>query len=76
MLAALHDLNLASQYCDRLLLLNNGQVHAEGTPTEVITPDNIEEVYGAENCVYTHPLNGLPIVLLNSSNNKSTKLEK
>ena len=36
-LAALHDLNLASQYCDRLVLINNGRVHAQGTPSEVIT---------------------------------------
>ena len=67
-LAALHDLNLASQYCDRLILLNNGRVHAEGTPGEVITPSNIKEVYGAEDCVYIHPVNGLPTVLLNAGN--------
>ena len=67
-LAALHDLNLASQYCDRLVLINNGRVHAEGTPREVITPQNIKEVYGAEHCVYTHPINGLPVVLLRSGN--------
>jgi iron complex transport system ATP-binding protein len=66
-LAALHDLNLASQYCDRLVLINNGRVHAQGTPSEVITPQNIKEVYGAEGCVYTHPANGLPAVLLNPS---------
>jgi iron complex transport system ATP-binding protein len=74
-LAALHDLNLASQYCDRLVLINNERVHAEGTPREVITPGNIKEVYGAESCVYTHPLNGLPAVLLSAGNNKSAKPE-
>lgn len=72
-LAALHDLNLASQYCDRLILINNGQVHAEGKPGEVITPRNIKEVYGAEGCVYVHPVNGLPTVLLNAGNNKHPK---
>ncbi len=69
-LAALHDLNLAAQYCDRLILLNKGLVHAEGTPSEVITSANIHEVYGPENCVYPHPLNGLPTVLLNTGNGK------
>ncbi len=69
-LAALHDLNLASQYCDRLVLINNGRVHAEGTPGEVITPQNIKEVYGAEHCVYTHPINGLPTVLLRAGNSQ------
>jgi len=72
-LAALHDLNLASQYCDRLVLINDGRIHAEGTPREVITARNIEDVYGAESCVYTHPVNGLPCVLLNASNGKMAK---
>ena len=72
-LAALHDLNLASQYCNRLFLLNNGRVHAEGTPKEVITEQNIREVYGAEGCVYHHPLNDLPTVLVNAGNNKSAR---
>ena len=67
-LAALHDLNLASQYCDRLVLINNGRIHAEGTPREVIIPQNIKEVYGTDGCVYTHPINGLPVVLLKSGN--------
>lgn len=63
-LAALHDLNLAAQYCDRLILINNGQIYAEGTPGEVITADTVAAVYGAESCVYKHPANGLPCVLL------------
>lgn len=65
-LAALHDLNLAAQYCDRLILINNGRIYAEGTPGEVITADNIAAVYGAESCVYAHPVNGLPCVLLSA----------
>jgi iron complex transport system ATP-binding protein len=69
-LAALHDLNLAAQYCDRLFLINDGAIHAEGTPFEVITDQNIKQVYGAENCVYTHPVNGLPTVLLSAHRNK------
>jgi iron complex transport system ATP-binding protein len=72
-LAALHDLNLASQYCQRLILINNGRIHAEGTPWEVITPKNIEEVYGAGGCVYTHPVNGLPTVLLNAGDGRMAK---
>lgn len=71
-LAALHDLNLAAQYCNRLFLINERRVHAEGAPAEVITERNIKDVYGAENCVYTHPINGLPTVLLSASQNKAT----
>lgn len=62
-LLALHDLNLAAQYCDRLLLIKAGRIYAEGTPSAVITPANIREVYGAESCVYPHPVNQLPVVL-------------
>jgi iron complex transport system ATP-binding protein len=69
-LAALHDLNLAAQYCDRLLLISEGRVFAEGTPREVITDANILRVYGAGNCVYTHPENGLPAVLLSAGRNR------
>ncbi|MFC1968395.1 ABC transporter ATP-binding protein [Chloroflexota bacterium] len=69
-LAALHDLNLAAQYCNHLFLINERRVHTEGTPAEVITEQNIKEVYGAENCVYTHPVNGLPTVLLSASQNR------
>ncbi len=70
-LAALHDLNLATQYCDHLVLINNGRIHAEGTPSEVITAENIAAVYGAESCVYTHPVNGLPCVLLSAGNGRT-----
>ena len=75
-LAALHDLNLASQYCDRLVMMNKGRIHAEGTPREVITTRNIEDVYGAENCVYTHPANGLPCVLLNAADGKNDRYQE
>jgi ABC-type sulfate/molybdate transport systems ATPase subunit len=75
-LAALHDLNLASQYCDRLVLINDGRVHAQGTPSEVITPQNIKDVYGADSCVYTHPVNGLPSVLVSANNSQAIDLRK
>jgi iron complex transport system ATP-binding protein len=68
----LHDLNLASQYCSRLILINHGRIHAQGTPGEVINPENIKEVYGAEECVYTHPFNGLPIVLIKAGNSQQS----
>ena len=41
-----HDLNIASRYSDRIILLSEGRVFADGTPEEVITADNIERVYG------------------------------
>ncbi len=71
---ALHDLNLASQYCDRLILINSGRIHAQGTPKQVINSQNIKEVYGAEGCVYAHPVNGLPTVLLQAGSSKHAEI--
>ena len=44
-LMIVHDLNLAAAYCDKLLLIDNGKVFAEGTPLEVLTKINIDTVY-------------------------------
>ena len=43
---ALHDLNLAARFCDRLAVLGDGRILAEGPPAEVLRPDVIAEVYG------------------------------
>ncbi|PSL12207.1 iron complex transport system ATP-binding protein [Marinobacterium halophilum] len=47
-LLSIHDLTLAAQWCDRLVLLDSGRVHAIGTPETVLTPDNIRHVYDVE----------------------------
>lgn len=59
-----HDLNLASQYCDRLMLLKEGEIFRIGSPEEVIRPDVLEAVYGCEVLVDRHPVSGLPRVTL------------
>lgn len=66
-LIAIHDLNLAAQYCDRLILLGEGRIYAEGSPQEVITAANIKNVYAADSSVYPHPENKLPVVLLSAT---------
>ena len=48
---AIHDLNLASRYADRVVMMNEGEVFASGTPAEVFTPRNIARVYGVESIV-------------------------
>ena len=62
-----HDINLASFFCDRVMLLNNGTIHSIGTPDEVITAPNIKEVYETDVMVDANPLNGLPRVTLMAS---------
>jgi len=74
--AALHDLNLAAHYCDRLLLINRGGIHAEGTPIEVINTQNLEQVYGHGSYVHTHPLSGLPAVLPRVDSSRNSSLNK
>ncbi|MEV2211957.1 ABC transporter ATP-binding protein [Streptomyces sp. NPDC050997] len=48
---ALHDLNLAAMYCDRLVVLNEGRVVAAGSPAEVLTEELIAQVYGVRAAV-------------------------
>jgi iron complex transport system ATP-binding protein len=60
---SMHDLTLAAQSCDRLVMLAEGRVWAEGTPTEVLTAENIRKVYGVDVVVTPHPQSGGPVVL-------------
>lgn len=57
-----HDLNLAAEHCDRLLLLARGQIQALGRPEEVITPEHLELAYGCPVEVERHPVSGRPRV--------------
>jgi iron complex transport system ATP-binding protein len=63
-LMASHDLNLASEYCDRLILLQNGKIYKMGPPEEVMTRENIEKVYGCGVWVDRNPVSGMPRVSL------------
>lgn len=47
-IAAIHDLNLAAQYADRVALLSEGKVKVLGKPDKVLTRKNIEQVFGVE----------------------------
>lgn len=57
-IAALHDLNLAAMYCDRLCLLQRGVVVASGLPQQVLQPERIARVYGVQAEVQIHPSTG------------------
>jgi iron complex transport system ATP-binding protein len=63
-LMASHDLNLASEYCDRLILLQHGKIFHMGPPEEVMTRENIEKVYGCQVWVDRNPVSGMPRVSL------------
>ncbi|WP_335937463.1 ABC transporter ATP-binding protein [Streptomyces sp. PTD5-9] len=61
-LVALHDLNLAAYYCDRLHVLREGEVVASGAPAEVLTEELLREVYAVTGEVVIHPRTGAPHV--------------
>jgi iron complex transport system ATP-binding protein len=63
-LGVFHDLNLAAEYCQRLLLMDRGRVVAVGTPAEVLTGETIRAVYGESVRVEPNPLSGKPQVVL------------
>ena len=62
-LAILHDLNLAAQYADRIILLSQGLCVAQGCVKKVLTPQQIESLYGIKVTVMAHPENDYPMVV-------------
>jgi len=60
----LHDLNLAGEYCDKIILMNNGCIYKTGLPVEVLTYQIIEEVYKTVVVVKENPISAKPHVFL------------
>lgn len=60
-IVVLHDLALAARYCERLLLMDEGRILADGAPVDVLTADNLAKAYGVE--AYFAERDGRPIVL-------------
>ena len=60
----LHELNLASEYCNKLILLNNGMIHMAGEPAEVLTYRIIEKVYETIVVVEKNPVSHKPYILI------------
>lgn len=63
-LIVIHDLNLAAEYCDYLVLMKRGGIYAQGTPSKVLTYTNIEEVYKTVVVTVNNPLSGKPAIFL------------
>lgn len=62
-IVVLHDLNLAAQYADRVVILNNGEIVANANPKQAIQAEIIEQVYLHPVKVIEHPQTGHPVVL-------------
>jgi iron complex transport system ATP-binding protein len=63
-LMIMHDLNLAGEYCDHLIMLNNGTIHISGKPEEVLNYKTIENVYKTVVVTRTNPISGKPVIFL------------
>ncbi|MBQ8179482.1 MAG: ABC transporter ATP-binding protein [Candidatus Methanomethylophilaceae archaeon] len=62
-----HDLNIAARYSDNIVLMHRGRVYAVGTPREVLTEDNIREVYGVDSRIIDE--GGYPYIILRDGEN-------
>jgi iron complex transport system ATP-binding protein len=67
----IHDLNLASEYCDHLVLMKDGKIFTEGTPNEILNYKNIEDVYNTLVVTQKNPLSKKPAIFLVSQNSKT-----
>lgn len=62
-IVVLHDLNLAAQYADKILLMKSGRVAAYGSPEEVFTAENISEAYNFPCTICGHPITNNPMII-------------
>lgn len=74
--AVLHELNLAARTADHVIAMADGQVAAAGTPTEVLTPDLLLEVFGLDADVVRDPLLGHPVVLPRTAADRASAQER
>lgn len=72
--AALHDLNLAAQYADRLALLSNGHLLVSDKPAQVLTPEWLRRAYDISAIVSSHPLYHTPLVALIGDDGKDGRI--
>lgn len=62
-LVIIHDMNLAAQYADRVIMLKKGEVVESGTPGKVFVPETIYEVFGVQTFVNPHPVYNCPQIV-------------
>ncbi|WP_427982562.1 heme ABC transporter ATP-binding protein [Agarivorans sp.] len=61
--SVVHDLNLASRYCQRILLLKEGQIYHDGRPEQVLTQSNIAQVFDYQAEILRHPQQHFPVII-------------
>ncbi|UPW17706.1 heme ABC transporter ATP-binding protein [Agarivorans sp. TSD2052] len=62
-ISVVHDLNLASRYCQRIILLKQGEICADGKPEQVLTQANINHVFDYDAQILRHPEQDFPVII-------------
>jgi len=62
----LHDINIASEYCGKIIILNKGEIYSAGTPSDVLNNKAIKEVYNVDAVIDKNPLSKKPFIFFNS----------
>jgi len=65
LVAVIHDLNLATQYADKLFFLKEGELVAHGKPKEILNEALIKNVFDVQTTIITNPVNNNPLVIYN-----------
>jgi len=63
-----HNINLSAEYCQRIVLMKNGKVMADGKPAQIITSQNLEKVYQAKLEIIQNPVSGKPNLIYPGKN--------
>ena len=75
-LTALHDLDHAVAYCDRVAVMSSGTLVAVGAPSEVLTPDLVHNVFGVRAIMTEHPLTGQPHLVVASASPRNNSASR
>ncbi len=63
LVAVLHELNMACRYADHLIAMKQGEVVAEGAPSDIVTEQLVSDVFGMRCSVVPDPASGTPLVV-------------
>lgn len=65
-LSVFHDFNLAARYADSIILIDRGRIFSVGTPEQVLTEDNLREVFKVDAEISRHPVTRLNVMVLST----------
>jgi iron complex transport system ATP-binding protein len=74
-LVAMHDLNLAARFADRVVLMERGRLVACGKPAEVLTRERLSPLYCIPMNVIPHPVHGYPLIIPDGGDDAARKDE-